>query len=206
MTTTLTTPKVKEIKQRIWEGQSQYTVAMDFAISQSQVSRIVSGSQWYEVAWPNGAPGAFPTNRRLELERQRIEGQKRRVVAPITDVQPISYEQFGDNIINLVRHRLAREVEKDERVELEAALADAGMSREDMQEVGTSPPEYNEMKWNYLLEVARDNEIVKAAEQGQNMMHRAVICLVFENLPRDMWNSDRAYRLIREALSHLTGE
>ena len=56
----------KDIKTLLWHGSTQDAIASHYKISQTTVSRIVRGKQWFKAPWPNGDIGAMPREKAIE--------------------------------------------------------------------------------------------------------------------------------------------
>jgi predicted transcriptional regulator len=68
----LTEQNAKEIKHLLYSGDTtQATIATDFLVSQSTISRIARGVDWPDVEWPSGQVGPFPMERVYELRKRR---------------------------------------------------------------------------------------------------------------------------------------
>ena len=66
----LTVADVVEIKERIWHGEKQRSIAEAFGVSQTTISNILRGYQWGEVRWPNGDVGHMPEDQWRKMKRQ----------------------------------------------------------------------------------------------------------------------------------------
>jgi len=69
----LTPDKVVLLKQLIWAGQTQQQVADDNMMSLGSIAKIVAGTQWHDIPWPDGSIGGLPDAQRqqIALHRQR---------------------------------------------------------------------------------------------------------------------------------------
>jgi len=56
----------KDIKTLLWHGSTQDNIASTYKISQTTVSRIVRGKQWFKAPWPNGDVGPMPREKVIE--------------------------------------------------------------------------------------------------------------------------------------------
>lgn len=56
----------RDIKSLLWNGSTQDAIAAHYNISQTTVSRIVRGKQWFKAPWPNGDVGPMPREKAIE--------------------------------------------------------------------------------------------------------------------------------------------
>lgn len=56
----LTVPEVAYIKQCLWNGETQASIAERVGLTQVTISRIKNGLQYPNVAWPDGSTGPMP--------------------------------------------------------------------------------------------------------------------------------------------------
>jgi len=62
----------RDIKARLWAGESNIEIARIYRITDASVSRILHGRQAQSTPWPDGETGAMPSYRFQELRRLRM--------------------------------------------------------------------------------------------------------------------------------------
>lgn len=196
MPTVLNALTVSQIKRRIWDGESQHYVAADIGVTQPTISRIVNGEQWFEVKWPDGSMGGLSTDRRLELQREKLNKQKHRTV-PTEEVEDV--EELGENIIDLAKRRVSRVTEEEEERHMREALADFGKTNEEFRTAAINLQDLPVM-WDLFKQAHPGVPLIDAADKSPDQTQKSVVMYVLGNLTPDMWDSDTAYRLVREAL------
>lgn len=67
----LTIEDATDIKLRLWLCEPQHEVAAIHNVSQTTISRILHGRQWYEARWPSGEVGPMPNARIKQLKAIR---------------------------------------------------------------------------------------------------------------------------------------
>lgn len=76
----LRTSDVREIKSRIWDGESQGSIAKDYDVTHTVIARIARGESFTDVEWPTDRPRSSKT--RMDNVREaaaRRKGVKRDV-------------------------------------------------------------------------------------------------------------------------------
>jgi hypothetical protein len=198
MPTILNKNSVFEIKRRIWEGEPQHYVAADLGVTQPTISRIVNGDQWFHIPWPDGSLGALSTQRRLTLQAQKLDKYKRKTTPP-PEEERASLEDLGDNVIDLAKRRVTKVAEEEEDQKLQDALRDFGKTGEEFQAAAVNIQDYDPL-WKLFYEQARNLPLVEAAQKSPDPRSRSIVMYVLNGLQRDMWDSETAWRLVREAM------
>lgn len=67
---------VEDIKRNLWLGHRQADIATAFGISQTTVSRILRGEQYFDIPWPSGEVGPLPERRIREIQLSRTGGRR----------------------------------------------------------------------------------------------------------------------------------
>ena len=64
--------EIAEIKQQLWTGVAkQDDIALAYHVTQSTVSRVLSGAQGASVPWPDGSLGGMTQERKLSIYKER---------------------------------------------------------------------------------------------------------------------------------------
>lgn len=76
--TCLTLPEAREIKARLWHGETVAALSTTFGVTAGMIRHIRNGLHWADVPWPASDPktkepltGAMPLDRLRKIEMER---------------------------------------------------------------------------------------------------------------------------------------
>lgn len=69
------------IKDAIWAGGLQRNIAREFAVTQTTISRIMTGHEYNDTSWPDGSIGPLSIERRKKIHK----GRRSRSTAVVTE-------------------------------------------------------------------------------------------------------------------------
>jgi len=72
---------VVAIKEGLWSGSKQRELALDYGVTQTTISRIMTGHEYFDTAWPDGSVGPLSITRRKEIHVGRRSRSSERVLA-----------------------------------------------------------------------------------------------------------------------------
>lgn len=164
----------RQIKLRLWNGDSQQDIASEFNVSQATISRIKQGKTFPLVHWPNGNVGSFPADRLVELSRAPNK-------SPVVAVKNTLYHLMSKgHDINEIARKITEEAYKKEEgqeAELIEAMRDIPRAKrgQGIDVPGAVLLEVNESQWTALIKHLPNNKFVRQAdEQGDAALKSAV--------------------------------
>ncbi|MAH45955.1 hypothetical protein CMI37_08990 [Candidatus Pacearchaeota archaeon] len=78
---------IVQIKDAIWAGEKQRAIAQNFGVTQTTISRIATGDEYFDTAWPDGSIGPLPINRRKEIHVGRRSRAAQAVLSVMEDAK-----------------------------------------------------------------------------------------------------------------------
>lgn len=190
----INTDMARGIKRLIWAGYIQTRVAGLYGVSQTSISRIVNGEDFYDVAWPDGSTGELNP-----LRRRALKGLRHNLMH-----LPGSPEEVDDDagVTEIVRSSLAKALaeshsrDDDERLREALAMVAEGEVTEKVQTGDAVEEETPRIPFTMILEKARKNRLVVAALKKPKK--QKALELVFANIPMDQWDSEMAEKLVKD--------
>jgi acyl-CoA reductase-like NAD-dependent aldehyde dehydrogenase len=72
---------IERIKEELWAGNKQRDIAADYGVTQTTISRIMTGHEYYDTAWPDSSIGPLSITRRKEIHTGRRSRASERVLS-----------------------------------------------------------------------------------------------------------------------------
>ena len=196
MNTKLDAAQAAQIKQLLWNNTPQDYIARRFKISQTTVSRILHGRQWTGAEWPNGAVGAMPTSRMLELRDMPP------ALVPAAEnsyqTDPNRHQRISDAI-----GAIALEIEQELEDDLEQSLQSAADEARTTVEQLSSGEEPEVLSWQAILDRAGDLPLVKLIDEGEDDLMKKALGMVFFALSINEWDKPQAESLLKDVYGKL---
>lgn len=197
----LTPETVLEIKQKLWEGKPQAELAVEYAVTQTTISRILNGIQWSEIPWPDESTGSMSLQQRILVHRERYSIQRAdAVVRNLSKLSPVDPRRIA--------RALAELDITEESIELDSIRIDGPgdddppSDADNSSESARTEPTFSDADWESFRARFPKNKYIKAAKTEQEKL---ATMTTLNNLPQSQWGEASTGKLISAVIRQMQG-